>query len=379
MQPKSLLLLILALGCGLVAAIGITQVMANRNGGEQAAANMQSIFVALDDIPMGTLIDAQLVKLEEWPTDKIPEGALSRYDEIEGRRPMTRIFAGEALLDAKLLKKGEGNIASDLIPKGYRVVPVKVNEESGGAAMILPGDRVDLIVYVRQGKDVRQTMTKTILQDIKIFAVDDVWTMEQTEGGQTIRAKTISLLLTPKQTERVMMATELGRIRLALRSPEDRELAETDGLRASEILGNPDKADRDRDDTLEGRKDPPPVNPILSQILAAQAKAQTPAVKEKPAEEPEKKPSVWVVRTIQGSEVSEVVMTLDDEPAPRSTRSDSTSPRRPASRSSFWRLITNPRGVESPAGESKSAEPRPAEPLVPAKEPKEPKEEQEDA
>ena len=48
MRTKSVLLLMLALGCGLVASIGITQVMAKRSSGSPAATGeTQSIFLAL--------------------------------------------------------------------------------------------------------------------------------------------------------------------------------------------------------------------------------------------------------------------------------------------------------------------------------------------
>lgn len=73
MRAKSLFLLMLALGCGLVASIGITQVMAKRTTANQTpAVDMTTIFVALDDIPTGDPVTPQLIKLEQWPKDKIP-------------------------------------------------------------------------------------------------------------------------------------------------------------------------------------------------------------------------------------------------------------------------------------------------------------------
>ena len=73
MRPKSLILLLLALGCGLVAAIGINRVLANRPV-EQAAetGEMVPIFVALADIGLGDPLTAEVLKLEEWPKTKVP-------------------------------------------------------------------------------------------------------------------------------------------------------------------------------------------------------------------------------------------------------------------------------------------------------------------
>ena len=88
MRAKSLLLLFLALGCGLVASIGITQVIGNRNSDQiPASGKMTTIFVALEDLPMGDMVTAESLKLEEWPSDKIPPGALTNMEDVEGRRP----------------------------------------------------------------------------------------------------------------------------------------------------------------------------------------------------------------------------------------------------------------------------------------------------
>src|ERR1700732_1545787 len=50
MRSRSILLLALALGCGLVASIGISQVMEARNKPSGEDGDMQPIFVAMADI-----------------------------------------------------------------------------------------------------------------------------------------------------------------------------------------------------------------------------------------------------------------------------------------------------------------------------------------
>ena len=53
MRAQSWILIIIALGCGLVASIGISQVMDNRGGETEAEVEMESIFVALTNISVG--------------------------------------------------------------------------------------------------------------------------------------------------------------------------------------------------------------------------------------------------------------------------------------------------------------------------------------
>src|SRR5690606_39102818 len=128
MRPKSLILLSLALGCGLVAALGINQMMAKQGPITITAGETTDIYVTLKDINTNDLIESESLKLEPWPKDKVPPDALTKLDDIVGRRARTKLFAGEPVRDAKLLAKGDAGLgAADSIPEGYRVVSVRVD------------------------------------------------------------------------------------------------------------------------------------------------------------------------------------------------------------------------------------------------------------
>jgi pilus assembly protein CpaB len=83
MRMKSLILIFIALGCGLVASIGISQVM--DRGGGSGKIEMEQILVALADIDIGSKLDDKNVALEEWPKNKVPEGAVRRIQDIENK------------------------------------------------------------------------------------------------------------------------------------------------------------------------------------------------------------------------------------------------------------------------------------------------------
>ncbi|HEY2839959.1 MAG TPA: Flp pilus assembly protein CpaB [Pirellulales bacterium] len=242
MRPKSLLLLALALACGLIAAIGINQVMANRSLQPEAEhGEMTPIFIALRDVGLGDPLTPLVLKLEEWPKSKVPPGAMTKLEDIEGRRARTKFFAGEPIIDGKLFAKGEqGSGATDLIPRGMRVVVVKVDDVSG-SGLILPGDRVDVLVHLQDhAGDMSantRTSTRTFLHNIKIFAVNNVYSRES-NGETVITAKTISLLVTPQQAELVTMASEMGRIRLVMRSADDETESESTGVTPHQLLGD---------------------------------------------------------------------------------------------------------------------------------------------
>lgn len=231
MRPKSIILLTLALGCGLIASIGINQVMANRRAVPvQVEGETTPVFVAATEIGIGDPLTPQVLKLEPWPKEKVPAGALGQLEEVEGRRSRSKFYPGEPILEAKLLPKGEsGASAIDMIPKGMRVVPIRVDAVSGASGMILPGDRVDLLVHLREDAShgLARAVTRTFLQNIKVFAVDDVYDRPGTEN-KAVAAKTISVLVTPEQAELVALASQLGSVQLVMRSASD-EVAENPG------------------------------------------------------------------------------------------------------------------------------------------------------
>ncbi len=147
MRPKSLLLLALALGCGLVASIGISQVM-DKNGEKIVGYETESIYVAMVNINLNDPIDAAMVQLQDWPKDKIPQGAITKLEDLEGRRPRTTIIQGEPILEGKLLAQGEVHDPIGNIPPGMRLKTISVDAEKSAAGLLSPGDRVDIQLFV---------------------------------------------------------------------------------------------------------------------------------------------------------------------------------------------------------------------------------------
>jgi pilus assembly protein CpaB len=148
MRPKSLILLALALGCGLVASIGISQVLDSSN--RPVAVETAPIYVALRNINVGDPLTETMVALEEWPKDKVPVGAVTTWEALEARRPRTNIYQGEPILDGKLLAKGQTNDPIQGVPAGMRLKTISVDARKSAAGLLSPGDRVDMQIYINR-------------------------------------------------------------------------------------------------------------------------------------------------------------------------------------------------------------------------------------
>ena len=224
MRPKSIVLLLLALGCGLVAAVGINDAL-SRPVGEQEATPTTEIVVALTEIQTGDPIKAEMIKLESWPQDKVPPGAVTSLEGLTERRAKSKLYPGEPLIDGKLFAKGEsGAGVTDDIPLGMKIATVKVDAVSGLAGLVKPGDRVDVLVHLTENPAKGILKTSTIspknLQNVTVKAIDNVFERDK-NGEQQVTAKTITLLVTPSQAQLVMFASEVGQIRFIGRNVND--------------------------------------------------------------------------------------------------------------------------------------------------------------
>jgi pilus assembly protein CpaB len=180
---------------------------------------MEQILVAKGDIDIGAILDANSVQLEEWPAAKVPEGAVRSLEEVKGQFPQARFYKGEPILLAKINDKN--GTPSQKIENGYRTSTIKVDEDTVMEG-IGPGDRVDIMVFLRKGDGIQQTGVYPIIKNVRVFSKGaQTERIIDAKSGQETRARTISLMVKPGQAQEIALAAQMGKITLALRNPKD--------------------------------------------------------------------------------------------------------------------------------------------------------------
>lgn len=192
------------------------------------------VLVARTDIRTGQIVKPDDMRWQAWP-----DGTISPTYIIEGRRPLSDfvgavarapISAGEPITEGRVVLSGTRGFMAAVLQPGMRAVSVQVTPTSGVSGFIFAGDRVDLIlthVYEKDSAKERQA-SETVLRDIRIIAMDQRLDARAGEAPQV--AKTATLEVTPKQAEIIMLAAEMGKLSLALRSLQ--EAADPDGTQA---------------------------------------------------------------------------------------------------------------------------------------------------
>lgn len=228
MKPKTLMLLVVAVGCGLVAMLGVQQAM---NSNKAAPAiERKSVLVALEHIEMGQTLVPSKVVFRPLPVDSLPpaEDLIVTPEEYEERGARVPLFAGDVITKSKLTEPG-GTGNSIKITKGMRVITIPVTENESHSNLISPGDRVDVLVTYKSGGGGRggSTKTKTLLEYVEVFATD-AKTSDKIKGAEEKSSKTshVSLLLMPEQVNYVKLAESKGKLSLSWRHKLDDEFVQ---------------------------------------------------------------------------------------------------------------------------------------------------------
>lgn len=233
MQRRFLVILVCASLLGLLASALVYGVVSQiaRAGGDQ----YEQIVVAAANMSLAETVTSQHVKLVPWPKASVPEGALRSLQEAEGRVVRGSILAGEPLIEGKLAPglAGKGGIMSMLVPEGQRGVTIKLDEAVRESGFLLPNSRVDVLVSMPKAPASPERIAKVILQDVTVLAAGQT---VELRDNKPVTNTTVTLALTPQQTERLAVAQAEGKLMLVQRNLRDTQVVRTAGATPSSLL-----------------------------------------------------------------------------------------------------------------------------------------------
>lgn len=196
----------------------------------------EAIVVAAKDILQSEKInDESYFELKMIPLPYIEPGAIKENLSARiGYVAAVPIKEGEQITEQKLLRPGE--VMSSSIPKGKRAFTIAINDITGVAGKIRPGDKVDIIGLFKTVDERTKTADKaeavTILQNITVFSVGRTYVLESMPRGSEEKAgpnandvnfSNVTLLLSPRQAMDIALAQEIGTLALSLRPKFDTE------------------------------------------------------------------------------------------------------------------------------------------------------------
>ncbi len=215
-----------------------------------------NIYVAAQAIPVGTRITAEMLAIQPWPENLKLDGFISsdgggssiggavglKNSDGSATAPIGFVARasfqqGEPIIGAKLANPSDPNFLAGELPKGMRVVSIMTTETDGVAGFVFPGDRVDVMVThdvedaranvldASAPQIVKNSVTETLLTNVKVVAVDQRASGAKTtdDQGKLIVPRSVSLMVSPTDAQRLRLSQKVGTLTLALRSLEDRD------------------------------------------------------------------------------------------------------------------------------------------------------------
>jgi pilus assembly protein CpaB len=215
--------------CALLVALMVRVVMASVSRASHSTVATEKVRASAADLPQGLLLRDEDLRWKSVPVNEVPSGAVIAGApgavELKGallRHPTT---SGTILVaDDVILPSAPGFLAATLKPE-MRAVSVAVDDVSGNAGLIQPGDYVDLLLTQQMDRRTNSpelaVSSETVVEHVRVLAVgSEIIRPQRADNNSEPNnpARTVTLEVTPRMGEVVAVAARLGSLSLALRS-----------------------------------------------------------------------------------------------------------------------------------------------------------------
>lgn len=164
------------------------------------------------------MLKADNVVVADWPSDVEVPGAFTKPADVVGRTVLYPVDKGQPLTDKLVSAPGAGSGLAGRIPEGMRAISLRTDEVIGVAGFLAPGSRLDVLATYRSDKSPEPT-TVTVLQNAEVIAVGQK--TQPDPDGKPATVTVVTLLLTPEDAEKAVMASTQGTIHFVMRSGSD--------------------------------------------------------------------------------------------------------------------------------------------------------------
>ncbi len=194
------------------------------------------VFVPVAELSAGAILKPEhlgLLAIED--TRLMPEMVVASPEGealLVGSVAIQVLAKGAPIPRAGVVQPGDRGFLAAVLPQGKRAISIPISETAGVSGLVLPGDRVDIIlIYSLTGdtidaeRDVRAS--ETVMRNIRVLALDQ--RLHQSDTGPDGKpladapplARTATLQVTPREAEIITLATSLGDLSMVLNSVHD--------------------------------------------------------------------------------------------------------------------------------------------------------------
>jgi len=273
-----------------IIAGGSTYLISSRLRPSSRGPGVVSVVAAARDLAAGVPLTAMDLTTVSWPDNLVLEGSVAKVEDAVGRPLIVSVVAKQPLLQRHLAAVGSGFGLAGKIPQGMRATAVRSNEIVGVAGFLYPGSHLD-VVATHTSSSTSQTATQTVLQDVEVLSTGTLTEPDPQGKPQTVSV--VTLLLSPEDSQKLLLASAQSTIQFVLRSGVDQQKVEIPPTRTDQLFTD--------------RSAPPPVAPKATVLRPAPPKVEPARIEAPPPQpvvEAPKAPEPHVIEMIQGTQRS---------------------------------------------------------------------------
>jgi pilus assembly protein CpaB len=235
-QTRTLIVVAVAVVAATVASYGTFRAL-SRMPQRPVEMPTRKAVVAAKQMPLGTLVTRDAVKVIDWPAQTPLQGGFSSVDDVVDRGLITSVVENEPISEFKLAPKEAGAGLAPTISQGMRAISIRVNEVIGVAGFVVPGARVD-VVSILKGPE---TLSRVVVSNVPVLTAGTRYDQEAPRAdGQAIRTSVVTLMVNPLDADRIALAQSQGELMLTLRHPLDIAPTDPRGIRMTALINNLD-------------------------------------------------------------------------------------------------------------------------------------------
>ena len=206
MSPRRTIILIVAVAVAGVAAFATYAWLNGVQDRAYAKAKRVQVFVVKKDVPKGTAgeqaLSNELIKAGSAPQEFRPATALTDINAIRGKVALTNLSAGQIVVDGMFVDPKVAQVtAAQRVPAGQVAVTVNIDQVHGVAGLLTPGDKVNMMIADKDGKE------KLLYQNVNILFIGSTAAPQpgETQAAAAAASSLITFAVPPAAAEKIAL------------------------------------------------------------------------------------------------------------------------------------------------------------------------------
>ncbi len=258
-QHRTIVVMLVAVATAGLASFGMYRVVQRMPARQVEVDNLQ-VVVAAQSLPMGTRLHPNQLRTVAWPKSNPVPGSFADPKALIDRGVIVTIGENEPITESKIASLEAGvRACRQSSPRACAPSRSRSTKWSASPASCSPARELTCWSPCKSSNNTAndEPMTRTVVSKVEVLTAGTKFDQEKSKDGKPIATSVVTLAVLPEDAERIALASNEGKITLALRNPLDVDATDTRGIRLAALM--------------RGTGPEPVVDPVRNRVVARKA------------------------------------------------------------------------------------------------------------